>query len=68
MMHIFVQVLPFIFYEFEVYHSTKKWQHSFDILKSLFLSNTHQSMKMLDSDLRLTKIYIQMQLNVIGCF
>ena len=35
----------------ELYYSRKKQQHSFDILKS-FLSDTHQSMKMSDSDLK----------------
>ena len=38
----------------ELYHSTKKLQHSFDILK-LLSSDTHQSMKTSDSDLKVNR-------------
>ena len=37
-----------------VYHSTKKRQHSFHILKA-FLSDTHQSMNTSDSDLKVNR-------------
>ena len=33
----------------------KKWQHFFDILKSFFSSDTYQSMKTLDSDLKVNQ-------------
>ena len=49
-----------------VVNSTKKRQHYFDILKA-FSSDTHQSIKRRIVTERLTEIYTQMQLHVIGC-
>ena len=50
-----------------IFHSTNKWQHSFDILKSVFLSDTHQSMKTLDSDLTVNQNIYADAVNMIGC-
>ena len=38
-----------------IYYSTRKWQHSFDMLKSFFLSDTHQSMAKSDSSLKVNR-------------
>ena len=50
----------------ELYHSTKKWQHSFHILKA-FSSDTHQSMKTSDSNLKVNRNIYPDAVNVIGC-
>ena len=44
----------------------KKWQHSFDTLKSFFSLGTHQSMKTLDSDLKVNRNIYPDVVNVIG--
>ena len=38
-----------------LYHSTKKRQHSFHILKAKFASDTHQSMKTSDRGLKVNR-------------
>ena len=49
----------------EFYHSTKQWQHSFDILNSFFSSDTHQSMETSDSDLKVNRnIYADERLDI----
>ena len=50
-----------------LYHSTKKWQDSFHILKT-FSSDTHQSMKTSDSDLKVNRNIYPDAVNVIGCY
>ena len=49
------------------YHSTKKRQHSFHILKSFFSSDTHQSIKTSDSDLKVNRNIYPDAVNVVGC-
>ena len=50
----------------ELYHSTKKQQHSFHIQK-LFSSDTHQSTKTSDSDLKVNRNIYPDAVKVIGC-
>ena len=48
-------------------HSMTKWQHSFDILKILSLSDTRQNIKRRIATEKLTEIYSQVRLHEIGC-
>ena len=50
----------------ELYHSTKKRQHSFTYLTACS-SDTHQSMKTSDSNLKVNRNIYQNAVNVIGC-
>ena len=49
----------------ECYNSTKKRQHYFDILKAFFVRHSSEYKTSVVTE-RLTKIYTQVQLHVIG--